>query len=175
MPLLHLLTSSTTITLTTRSLLTTRVLLPRQLTRLYPSRLLIRNMSEFKLKGLSSLDLKDGELREVEVEGIEEGKILLSKTGGKVSATGSKCTHYGAPLVKGILNSKGLVTCPWHASYSSHTSWSCTLTFVTGRLVIQILWFMSFNSCWISLRNLIAYPRTVANYVQLASTYHLVM
>ena len=76
-------------------------------------------MSEFKLKGLSSLDLKDGELKEVEVEGIEGGKVLLSKTGGKVSATGSKCTHYGAPLVKGILNSKGLVTCPWHVSVFS--------------------------------------------------------
>jgi len=58
---------------------------------------------EYKLKGLSSLDLKPGEKREVEVEGIEEGKVLLCNVGGKFSAIGSKCTHYGAPLVKGVL------------------------------------------------------------------------
>ncbi len=63
-----------------------------------------RTMSqEYKLKGLNSLDLKPGEKREVEVEGIEEGKVLLCHTGGKVTALGSKCTHYGAPLVKGVL------------------------------------------------------------------------
>jgi nitrite reductase/ring-hydroxylating ferredoxin subunit len=58
---------------------------------------------EYKLKGLSSLDLKPGEKREVEVEGIEEGKVLLCNVGGKTTALGSKCTHYGAPLVKGVL------------------------------------------------------------------------
>lgn len=61
---------------------------------------------EYKLKGLSSLDLKVGEKREVEVEGIEEGKVLLCNVEGRVSALGSKCTHYGAPLVKGILTGK---------------------------------------------------------------------
>jgi len=73
-------------------------------------------MSEFKLKGLTSLNLKDGELKEVEVEGIEEGKILLSKSGGKINATGSKCTHYGAPLAKGVMDSNGNVVCPWHGA-----------------------------------------------------------
>jgi hypothetical protein len=61
---------------------------------------------EYKLKGLSSLDLKPGEKREVEVDGIEEGKVLLCNVGGNVTALGSKCTHYGAPLVKGILTGK---------------------------------------------------------------------
>ena len=61
---------------------------------------------EYKLKGLSNLDLKPGEKREVEVDGIEEGKVLLCNVGGKVTALGSKCTHYGAPLVKGILTGK---------------------------------------------------------------------
>jgi len=60
---------------------------------------------EYKLKGLNSLDLKVGEKREVEVEGIE-GKVLLCNVEGRVSALGSKCTHYGAPLIKGILTGK---------------------------------------------------------------------
>jgi len=64
---------------------------------------------EYKLKGLSSIDLKPGEKREVEVEGIEEGKVLLLNVGGKVTAVGNKCTHYGAPLVKGVLTGKYLL------------------------------------------------------------------
>ena len=62
---------------------------------------------EYKLKGITTLDLRLGEKREVEVEGIEEGKVLLCNVGGKVSAIGSKCTHYGAPLVKGVLTGDG--------------------------------------------------------------------
>jgi nitrite reductase/ring-hydroxylating ferredoxin subunit len=69
---------------------------------------------EYKLKGLSSLDLKPGEKREVEVEGIEEGKVLLCNVGGKISALGAKCTHYGAPLAKGVLTGDGRITCAWH-------------------------------------------------------------
>ena len=38
---------------------------------------------EYKLKGLSSLDLKPGEKREVEVEGVDEGKVLLCNVGGR--------------------------------------------------------------------------------------------
>ena len=52
-------------------------------------------VQEYKIKGLSSLDLKTGEKREVEVEGIEEGKVLLANVGGKTHALSSKCTHYG--------------------------------------------------------------------------------
>jgi nitrite reductase/ring-hydroxylating ferredoxin subunit len=69
---------------------------------------------EFKLKDISSLDLKAGEKREVEVEGVDGGKVLLCNVGGKVSAVGHKCTHYGAPLVKGVLTGNGRITCPWH-------------------------------------------------------------
>jgi nitrite reductase/ring-hydroxylating ferredoxin subunit len=69
---------------------------------------------EFKLKGLSSLDLKDGEKIAVEVEGIDDAKVLVLKTNGKVTAIGAKCTHYGAPLVKGVLTGDGRLTCPWH-------------------------------------------------------------
>ncbi|KAG9234857.1 hypothetical protein BJ875DRAFT_375498 [Amylocarpus encephaloides] len=71
---------------------------------------------EYKLKGLSSLDLKAGEKREVEVEGVEQGKVLLCNVGGRVSAIGSKCTHYGAPMVKGVLTGDGRITCPWHGA-----------------------------------------------------------
>jgi Rieske Fe-S protein len=86
---------------------------PRQSNRVFSSTSRIM-AQEYKLKGLTSLDLKAGEKREVEVEGIEEGKVLLCNVNGKVSAIGAKCTHYGAPLVKGVLTADGRLTCPWH-------------------------------------------------------------
>ena len=57
-------------------------------------------------------DMKDGEMREVE---LGESKALLVKNEGKYSAIGHKCTHYGAPLVKGSLKN-GVVRCPWHGA-----------------------------------------------------------
>ena len=36
-----------------------------------------------------------------------EAKILLSKVKGQYYATSSKCTHYGAPLAKGVLTAEG--------------------------------------------------------------------
>ncbi len=69
---------------------------------------------EYKIKGLSSLDLKSGEKREVEVEGIENGKVLLAKVGSKTHAMSSNCTHYGAPLKLGVLTPDGRLTCAWH-------------------------------------------------------------
>lgn len=57
--------------------------------------------TEFKLKGLTSIDLKNGQTQEVEVEGVEEGKVLLAKVKDEVHALSPKCTHYGAPLAKG--------------------------------------------------------------------------
>jgi nitrite reductase/ring-hydroxylating ferredoxin subunit len=72
--------------------------------------------TEYKIKGLSSLSLKDGEKREAEVEGIEGGKVLLVKTGGKTHALSSKCTHYGAPLKNAVLTPNGRLTCPWHGA-----------------------------------------------------------
>lgn len=74
---------------------------------------------EYKLKDLAKLDLKPGEKREVEVEGVEGGKVLLCNVGGKTTAIGNKCTHYGAPLVKGVLTGDGRITCPWHGGTSS--------------------------------------------------------
>ncbi|KAF1851318.1 uncharacterized protein K460DRAFT_269193 [Cucurbitaria berberidis CBS 394.84] len=71
---------------------------------------------EFKLKGVTSLNLKNGEKKEVEVEGVEGGKVLLLKTQDRVHATSANCTHYGAPLAKGILTPDGRLTCPWHGA-----------------------------------------------------------
>jgi nitrite reductase/ring-hydroxylating ferredoxin subunit len=81
-------------------------------------------MAEYKLKDVTSLQLGLGVKREVEVEGIEGGKVLLLNAGGKVQAVGAKCTHYGAPLVKGVLTTNGRLTCPWHGGKrsSSHLS-----------------------------------------------------
>lgn len=68
---------------------------------------------EYKLKGVTSLDLKPGAKQEVDVEGLDS-KVLLVNAGGKIQALGPKCTHYGAPLAKGVLTTNGRLTCPWH-------------------------------------------------------------
>ncbi|KAL8721318.1 MAG: hypothetical protein Q9225_001978 [Loekoesia sp. 1 TL-2023] len=71
---------------------------------------------EYKIKGLSALDLKNGEKREVEVEGIENGKVLLARVGNTTHAMSSNCTHYGAPLKLGVLTPEGRLTCAWHGA-----------------------------------------------------------
>lgn len=69
---------------------------------------------EYKIKGLSGLDLENNEKREVEIEGIENGKVLLVKVGDKTHAMSANCTHYGAPLKLGVLTPDGRLTCAWH-------------------------------------------------------------
>jgi len=71
---------------------------------------------EFKLKGLTSLDLQNGQKQEAEVEGIENGKVLLVKSEGQIHALNPNCTHYGAPLIKGVVTGDGRITCPWHGA-----------------------------------------------------------
>ncbi|KAI0926250.1 hypothetical protein AcW1_008468 [Taiwanofungus camphoratus] len=63
---------------------------------------------------LDDAELKDGEMKQVDFEG--EGKVLLSRLGDKVHATSAFCTHYGAPLAKGVLTADGRVVCPWHGA-----------------------------------------------------------
>ncbi len=75
---------------------------------------------EYKLKGLTSLSISPGAKQEVEVEDIEGGKVLLVNAGGRIQALGAKCTHYGAPLAKGVLTSNGRLTCPWHGGICPH-------------------------------------------------------
>ncbi|CAJ2503218.1 Uu.00g106120.m01.CDS01 [Anthostomella pinea] len=79
-------------------------------------------MSEFKLKGLSSVSLQPGDKQEVEVDGIEGAKVLLANVAGKITALGPNCTHYGAPLVKGVLTKSGRLTCPWHGACFNGTT-----------------------------------------------------
>ncbi|KAL1668337.1 hypothetical protein GGF50DRAFT_46647 [Schizophyllum commune] len=62
---------------------------------------------------LNDADLKDGQMKEVE---FENGKVLVSRLGDKLHATSAFCTHYGAPLAKGVLTSDGRVVCPWHGA-----------------------------------------------------------
>ena len=57
-------------------------------------------------------DLQNGQMQQIEVEGSQ---ILLSKINGKFYATGAFCTHYGAPLEKGVICNDKIV-CPWHNS-----------------------------------------------------------
>ena len=54
--------------------------------------------------------LQNGQMQQIEVEGSQ---ILLSKINDKFYATGAFCTHYGAPLAKGVICNERIV-CPWH-------------------------------------------------------------
>ena len=71
---------------------------------------------EFKLKGVSNLDLQDGSMKQVEVEGVDGGKVRLSKVNGKVHDTS------GAPREKGVLAPNGCITCPGHGAKFSVTT-----------------------------------------------------
>lgn len=44
---------------------------------------------------------------------FEDGKVLLSRLGDQIHATSAFCTHYGAPLAKGVLTADGRVV--WYA------------------------------------------------------------
>lgn len=70
--------------------------------------------STYKLKDLSPSDLNEGDMIEAQVDGIEGGSVLVVKLDGQIHAMTAKCTHYGAPLMKGVLTPDGRITCPWH-------------------------------------------------------------
>ncbi|KZT06056.1 uncharacterized protein LAESUDRAFT_726260 [Laetiporus sulphureus 93-53] len=71
-------------------------------------------MSAKTIAVLDESELKDGEMKQVDFEG--EGKVLLARLGDKIHATSAFCTHYGAPLAKGVLTADGRVVCPWHGA-----------------------------------------------------------
>ncbi|CCM02291.1 uncharacterized protein FIBRA_04379 [Fibroporia radiculosa] len=71
-------------------------------------------MSTKTIAVLNESELKDGEMRQVDFEG--EGKVLVARLGDKIHATSAFCTHYGAPLAKGVLTADGRVVCPWHGA-----------------------------------------------------------
>lgn len=98
------------------------------------------NMAEYKLKDLSSLDLKNGDKVEAEVEGIEGGKVLLVKLDDKVHAMNANCTHYGAPLKNGILTPEGRLTCPWHGGQLFDNQYIPELQLNTYSLLQRLEW-----------------------------------
>lgn len=57
-------------------------------------------------------DLKDGEMREVNLSGHE---VLLARSGGSFYAAANRCPHMGAKLSQGKLDGT-VVTCPRHGS-----------------------------------------------------------
>ncbi|OJA09005.1 hypothetical protein AZE42_11543 [Rhizopogon vesiculosus] len=59
-------------------------------------------------------ELQDGQMKQVDFEG--EGNVLVYRLGDRVHATSAFCTHYGAPLAKGVLTADGRVVCPWHGA-----------------------------------------------------------
>ncbi|KIK62519.1 hypothetical protein GYMLUDRAFT_41980 [Collybiopsis luxurians FD-317 M1] len=62
---------------------------------------------------LDEHELKDGQMKEVD---FEQGKVLVARLGDNVHATSAFCTHYGAPLAKGVLTADARVVCPWHGA-----------------------------------------------------------
>ncbi|OBZ72306.1 Apoptosis-inducing factor 1 [Grifola frondosa] len=64
-----------------------------------------QTMSLKTIAVLDEAELKDGEMKQVVFEG--DGKVLLSRLGDKIHATSAFCTHYGAPLAKGVLTADG--------------------------------------------------------------------
>ncbi|KAL1489370.1 hypothetical protein ABEB36_014281 [Hypothenemus hampei] len=57
-------------------------------------------------------DINENEMKTFE---LDEQKVLLVKQNGEIKALGTKCTHYGAPLVNGALGD-GRVRCQWHGA-----------------------------------------------------------
>jgi NADPH-dependent 2,4-dienoyl-CoA reductase/sulfur reductase-like enzyme/nitrite reductase/ring-hydroxylating ferredoxin subunit len=55
-------------------------------------------------------ELQNGQMQQI---AVEDSQILLSKIKDKFYATGAFCSHYGAPLAKGVLCGETIV-CPWH-------------------------------------------------------------
>ncbi|GAA6041355.1 hypothetical protein JCM8097_007682 [Rhodosporidiobolus ruineniae] len=61
--------------------------------------------------------LKNGQMKEIPFPNPDsEQKILLSKVKGQYHATSASCTHYGAPLAKGVMTEEGRIVCPWHGA-----------------------------------------------------------
>lgn len=60
-------------------------------------------LTQYFVPRMRQIDIGDG------------GHALLVRENGTYTAVGHKCTHYGAPLVKGSLMN-GRVRCPWHGA-----------------------------------------------------------
>lgn len=58
-------------------------------------------------------DVKENEMKIFDLK--DAGKVLLVRQKGVLSALGTKCTHYGAPLDKAALG-EGRIRCQWHGA-----------------------------------------------------------
>lgn len=105
------------------------------------------NASDIKeIEVLDASELQDGQHKAVDFDG---GKVLVSKVHGEVYATSAFCTHYGAPLEKGVMSHDGRVVCPWHgACFSVKTGdiedapgldslWSYSASIKNGKIVVK--------------------------------------
>eukprot|EP00919_Chromeraceae_sp_WS-2016_P017923 GHVR01042575.1.p1 GENE.GHVR01042575.1~~GHVR01042575.1.p1 ORF type:complete len:629 (-),score=161.09 GHVR01042575.1:188-2074(-) len=68
-------------------------------------------------------DFTEGEMYDISVFG-GRGSVLLAFVDGKIHCVGPSCTHYSAPLVKGVVT-KTHVSCPWHDAEFSLTTGMC--------------------------------------------------
>lgn len=57
-------------------------------------------------------DFQEGETYEISVQD-NRSTVLLAYVDGQFYCTGSSCSHYSAPLIKGV-TTRTHVTCPWH-------------------------------------------------------------
>ena len=69
-------------------------------------------------------------MMEVQVGPEKSDKVLVTRYKGKLHAIGAFCSHFGAPLVNGVLFDDK-VLCPWHAAGFSVTSGA--LEYAPGR------------------------------------------
>ncbi|KAK9880640.1 hypothetical protein WA026_011879 [Henosepilachna vigintioctopunctata] len=58
-------------------------------------------------------DIGENEMKVFNLKDV--GKVLLIKQNGRLHSLGSKCTHYGAPLVNSALGD-GRIRCQWHGA-----------------------------------------------------------
>lgn len=70
------------------------------------------NLEELTELVCQESDLKDGEMKAV---AVGEANVLLVRSHGHYTAIGSRCSHYGAPLIKGVLV-EDRVRCPFHGA-----------------------------------------------------------
>ena len=69
-------------------------------------------------KGVSTSALTDGGMI---LGRVGDEEVVLARSGNELFAIGAACTHYGAPLVDGLVVGD-TVRCPWHhACFSLRT------------------------------------------------------
>lgn len=59
--------------------------------------------------------LEEGTMMELKVGEGKQDNVLITRYNGKLHAIGAYCSHFGAPLVTGVLFDDK-VLCPWHAA-----------------------------------------------------------